>query len=116
MDSVKKSPEKTRKRKVQPVARELMVVELQPMDMVALRSHISNLVCAHAAAMVSATIQQVDHGHYQGMKYLFEMIGLFPATAMPEATQEDSLAGMLLSRLGIQDETVAESQQGNHVK
>jgi hypothetical protein len=83
------------------------------MDMVALRSHISNMVCADAVGMVEAVIAQVNDGHYQAMKYLFEMIGLFPATAMPEAPQEDSLAGMLLSRLGIGEESLTEGEQGN---
>ena len=113
MSSVKKSTEKTRKCKRQPVMTEPIVVVLQPVDMVALRSHISNMVCADAVGMVEAAIAQVDDGHYQAMKYLFEMIGLFPATAMPEAPQEDSLAGMLLSRLGIGEESLTEGEQGN---
>jgi hypothetical protein len=32
---------------------------------------------------------------------------------MPEAPQEDSLAGMLLSRLGIGEESLTEGEQGN---
>ena len=30
--------------------------------------------------MVEYTIEEVANGHYLGMKYLFEMIGLYPAT------------------------------------
>jgi hypothetical protein len=97
------------------VVAKLVVIE-QPMDMEGLRGHISNLVCAVAVDMVKATVERVKKGQYQAMKYLFEMVGLFPATAMPEVVQEDSLAGMLLSRLGIQDEMTAEEGPANHVK
>jgi len=75
-----------------------------PVDMEALRDQLSSQVRAAAAGMVSTTIKQVNEGHYLGMKYLFEMIGLFPATSMADVPQEDSLAGVLLSRLGIRDE------------
>jgi len=30
--------------------------------------------------MVETTIEEVGKGHYLGMKYLFERIGLYPAT------------------------------------
>ena len=111
---MKKSLEKTEKPKPRSVA--ATAVALQPMDMQTLRGHITNVVCADAVAMVNATIDEVHGGHYQAMKYLFEMIGLFPATVVPDVPQEDSLAGMLLSRLGIQDETADEEGPANHVK
>jgi hypothetical protein len=111
---VKKSTKKTRQRTFQPVAAK--PVELEAMNMVGLRGHISNLVCADAVEMVSATIGQVHDGHYQAMKYLFEMIGLFPATTAPDAPQEDPLARILLRRLGIRDEALPEGQPSNHVK
>jgi len=101
-------------------------VALEAVDLEALRGHISNLVCVAAAGMVRTTIERVNEGQYQAMKYLFEMIGLFPATATPDAPQDDSLAGMLLSRLGIPEEScsagsAAKNQQvtllkGNNVK
>ena len=113
---MKKSTEKKRKCKLQPATTELMVVALQPVDMGALRDHISNMVCANAEAMVEKIIAHVNGGNHQAMKYLFEMVGLFPATAMPDLPQEDSLAGMLLGRLGICDEDMAEAKHANHVK
>lgn len=116
---MKKSREKPRKHKPQPIAAE-------PMDKEALRGEISKQVRAAAPGMVSITIKQVNDGHYQAMKYLFEMIGLFPAPAMQDMPQEDSLAGMLLDRLGMREETLTEepgdqrgktkAQAGNHVK
>lgn len=71
----------------------------EKMDMETLRGQIRNLVCKDAIHMVSTTIGEVNGGHYQALKYLFEMIGLFPASAGEEVPQEDSLASMLLNRL-----------------
>jgi len=51
--------------------------------------------------MVEITIDQVGRGHYLGMKYLFEMIGLYPATSMDEAPPQDSMTAVLLRRLGL---------------
>ncbi len=82
-------------------------------DLEALRKQIKGLVCKDAVAMVEKIVAQVGDGHYQAMKYLFEMIGLFPATATEEAPQEDSLAGMLLSRLGTREEMLNEAEEGS---
>jgi hypothetical protein len=111
---VKKSTKKRSEPK--PRQLEVKVLVLEAVDIEALRKQISNRVCAAAVGMVSTTIEQVSKGHYQGMKYLFEMVGLFPATATSDNPQEDSLAGMLLGRLGIRDEAADEAEQANHVK
>ncbi len=54
--------------------------------------------------MVETTIREVEKGHYLAMKYLFEMIGLSPATTPEEAPQDDSLAKALLRRLQLPEE------------
>ena len=59
--------------------------------------------------MVETTIEQVGKGHYLGMKYLFEMIGLYPATSTEDAGEEDSLAAVLLRRLGIPEQPMPET-------
>ena len=69
-----------------------------------LRQQISKLVADDALEMVSSTIEQVNQGQYQALKYLFEMVGLYPATSAEETPQADSLAKILLSRLGISEE------------
>jgi hypothetical protein len=69
-----------------------------------LRKEITTLVKSSAVDMVTETIKQVNEGHYAAMKYLFEMIGLFPAPPQEETPPEDSLARMLLLRLGLPDE------------
>jgi hypothetical protein len=112
---VKKSAERLES-KPEPIAAEAPEVAAPPMDMETLRDHISNMVRGNAETMVQKTIDQVNGGQYQAMKYLFEMIGLFPATVTPEDSPEDSLSGMLLARLGICDETAAEAGQTNRVK
>jgi hypothetical protein len=107
---VKKLKKKTRDETPEPIAPE----PAAPIEMEALRDEIKNVICAAAVRMVSQTIAQVGDGHSQGMKYLFEMIGLFPATESQETHDEDSLAGMLLRRLGIPEETAAEPSRRVH--
>ena len=70
-------------------------------DLAEIRRHIADIVGNSAVGMVETTIDQVGKGHYLGMKYLFEMIGLYPATATNDAGEKDSLAAVLLRRLGL---------------
>ena len=44
-----------------------------------IRQQIANLAGSDAVGMVEVTMEEVEKGHYLGMKYLFEMIGLYPA-------------------------------------
>jgi hypothetical protein len=80
---------------------------LKQVDLSVVRERITNLVGNHAVRMVETTMDEVDKGHYLAMKYLFEMIGLCPATTPEEALQEDSLARTLLRRLRLPEETEA---------
>ncbi len=73
----------------------------KPADLAAIREQIANLVGHEAVGMVETTIEEVGKGHYLGMKYLFEMIGLFPATAAAETPAQDSMAATLLRRLSL---------------
>ena len=73
-------------------------------DLAEIRRQIADLVGNGAVGMVETTIDQVGKGHYLGMKYLFEMIGLYPATSSDDVPAEDSLAAILLRRLGLPDE------------
>jgi hypothetical protein len=78
---------------------------LKQVDLGVVREQITNLVGHRAVEMVETTMDEVDKGHYLAMKYLFEMIGLCPATTPDEALQEDSLASTLLRRLRLPEET-----------
>jgi hypothetical protein len=52
--------------------------------------------------MVQQAIDAVrEEGQYQAIKYLFEMIGLYPAVAQEDSESQDSLAQVLLEQLGL---------------
>ncbi|HZQ17177.1 MAG TPA: hypothetical protein VFA90_00535 [Terriglobales bacterium] len=73
-----------------------------PLELGDLRRKITELVAQNAVPMVQQAIDAVrEEGQYQAMKYLFEMIGLYPAAAESEAGGEDSLARVLLAQLGL---------------
>ncbi len=78
---------------------------LKKVDLAVIGEQITNLVGNRAIEMVEITMDEVDKGHYLAMKYLFEMIGLCPATAPQGAIQEDSLAKTLLRRLRFPEES-----------
>jgi len=82
----------------------------QATDLAAIRQRITDLVRDQAIPMVEITISEVDKGHYSAMKYLFEMIGLYPAAAQEERQGEDSLARTLLRRLGLPEEPMLEAE------
>ena len=51
--------------------------------------------------MVQQAIDAVkEEGQYQAIKYLFDMIGLYPAAAQDESQAQESLARTLLDHLG----------------
>ena len=79
---------------------------LQPvMDLPALRREITGLVARNALAMVQHAIDAVhEDGQYQAIRFLFEMVGLYPAAAQEESLQEDSLAKLLLQALRLPSE------------
>jgi hypothetical protein len=82
----------------------------QTTDLAAIRQQITDLVRDQAVPMVKITISEVDKGHYSATKYLFEMIGLYPAASQEETQGEDSLARTLLRRLGLPQEPMLEAE------
>jgi hypothetical protein len=82
---------------------------LKRVDLGVVRERITNLVGNSALDMVKTTMREVNNGHYLAMKYLFEMIGLCPATTPEGIVQEDSLAKTLLRRLRLPEETHPEA-------
>ena len=57
---------------------------------------------------VEITMEEVGKGHYLGMKYLFEMIGLYPATGEEGTLVPDSMAAVLMRRLGLPENAAPE--------
>src|SRR5438270_13680373 len=71
-------------------------------DLSALRRQVTELVAKNAVPMVQQAIDAVrEEGQYQAIKYLFEMIGLYPAAAEDDSRVQDSLAKTLLDHLGL---------------
>ena len=73
-------------------------------DVTELRRQIEKLVTRKAVTMVETAIGEADKGHFAAMKYLFEMVGLYPGPGEAEPHGEDSLARTLLRRLGMPEE------------
>jgi hypothetical protein len=86
---------------------------LKQVDLAVVGGQITNLVGNSAVEMVQITMDEVKKGHYLAMKYLFEMIGLCPATTPEGPLPEDSLAKTLLRRLRLPDETDAGTEVTN---
>ncbi len=82
----------------------------KPMNLVDIRRQIADLVTQGALGMVETTMEEVGKGHYLGMKYLFEMVGLYPATSTDDTQMQDSLAATLLRRLGLPETTLSETK------
>lgn len=80
----------------------------KPMDLAEIRRQIADLVGNGAVGMVETTIEEVGKGHYLGMKYLFEMIGLYPAISTDDAPIQETMAATLLRRLGLPETPIAE--------
>jgi hypothetical protein len=79
-------------------------------DLAEIRQRITRLVGNGAVGMVETTIEEVGKGHYLGMKYLFELIGLYPATATDGEPAQDSMAATLLRRLGLAESPMPEQK------
>jgi hypothetical protein len=82
----------------------------KPADLAEIRRKITNRVGAEAATMVESTIEEVHKGHFAAMKYLFEMISLFPGAGVEERPEESSLAKVLLRRLGLPEDPGLENE------
>jgi hypothetical protein len=73
-------------------------------DIAAVRQDATNLIGGEAGDMVQAVIDECKKGHYQGLKFLFEVAGIFPATSEAPAEHEPSFAELLCRHLGLPDE------------
>lgn len=84
-----------------------------PEDLSELRRKITELVAQNAVPMVQQAIDAVrEEGQYQAMKYLFEMVGLYPAIAQEDSASQESLAQILLDQLGLRD--IQAGKQASH--
>jgi hypothetical protein len=72
-------------------------------DIARVRQAMTRLVTHQAGNMVRAVIEDAKKGHSVALKYLFEMIGLYPATLESEQSEkrEMSLAELFCRELGL---------------
>ncbi len=65
-----------------------------------MRERVLQVIAERAEAIAKANADEASKGHMAQMKYWFELLGIFPATASAELEGEDSndLARVLLSR------------------
>jgi hypothetical protein len=85
-----------------------MQISKELVDMARVRKDISNMVGNSATEIAAGMISAALAGELAPARYLFEMAGLYPATAEIEAMdpEEDSLAHILLKRMGLPIEPV----------
>jgi hypothetical protein len=73
-----------------------------PVDLATVRENINNLVGKSARAIAGKVIKAAKDGQLASARYLFEAVGLYPATEETSAPPvKDTLAYTLLTRLGI---------------
>ena len=72
------------------------------------RTAITSQVKDESREIVAGLIKEAKHGHCTQAKYLFEMIGLYPAKAGEEHAAKDTMASKLLKRLGVQTSAAEE--------
>jgi hypothetical protein len=77
-----------------------------PVDFVEARKNIATLVRMSVNEIVVGFIKLAKNGEVGPAKYLFEVCGLYPATAETSAKPENSLAYSLLKRLGLPTDPV----------
>lgn len=82
----------------------------KPVDLGEIRQKITNLVGEEAGPMVESAIEEAHKGHFGAMKYLFEIVGLYPAGDGEAGPADNSLAKILLHRLGLPEEPQLENQ------
>jgi hypothetical protein len=85
---------------------------VKPVDMERVREDINNLVGESATVIAIKLIDVAKTGQLAAAKYLFEVVGLYPATEQTAARAVDkSLAHTLLTRLGLPLEPVITDEE-----
>jgi hypothetical protein len=82
-------------------------------DIAAVRQKATNLIGGQASDMVKAVIGECKKGHCQGLKFLFEVAGIFPPATEAPQEHEPSFAGILWKQLGPPDEMPEDSDVTN---
>ena len=81
-----------------------------------LRNMVTNLIFSNSEEMAARVVQSVtEGGQVAALKYLWEMAGLFPFEESGENGERESLAKILLERMGLQGKVPvsAEDDEGD---
>lgn len=86
-------------------------------DIVEVRENINELVKESAEDIATSVIEVATRtGQLASAKYLFEAVGIYPATEQPEARPiETTMAHQLLTRMGLPLEPVVYEKDGETV-
>jgi hypothetical protein len=84
-----------------------------PVNVPEIREKIRRLIAAKVGPMVNANAVEATKGSLPPLKYLFEVLGVYPESAQTEAEPEESndLAEVLLKRLDFPYREPAEEEQ-----
>jgi len=84
-----------------------------PVNVPEIRGKVRRLIAAKVEPMVDANAEEALKGHITHLKYLFEVLGVYPESAQAEAEPEESndLAEVLLKRLDFPYREPAEEEQ-----
>jgi hypothetical protein len=82
------------------------------------RDKISHVIAEHAPKMTEAMAAEAEKGHLATFKYLFELLGIYPAPAVeqPEAEDSNDLARVLLNRFDFPYKGPADEEQEGAAK
>lgn len=83
----------------------------QKIDLERLRKEIRRRVGSESERIVKALIEAAKAGNVTQAKYLFEIIGLYPAAATEEETEQETMVSTLLKRLGLPVDEVDEPEE-----
>ena len=97
-------------------------ISTDPADAVQVRKNVNSMVWNAAETIATEIINVAMSGQLAAAKYLFEAVGMYPAPKeiMEEKTGDNSLAHILLKRLGLPTEPITcddhSAEKGDTVK
>jgi hypothetical protein len=79
-----------------------------------IRERVRQLIAAKVEKMVDANAEEAGKGHLAQLKFLFEVLGLYPGTGQEEPETEDSndLARVLLNRFEFPNPAPTDEESG----
>ncbi len=89
-----------------------------PVNVAEVRERVLQVIAEKAEGMTKANADEASKGHIAQLKYLFELLGIFPAAAStePEAEESNDLARVLLKRFEFPYQGPADEESGGGTK